>query len=194
METLNTGVYDSVVCLRLRATELWELHRWQECLRDGGKQARLTPPHASFLPEPRWLAPSAGSVSQQAATCFCQWARLSRYFPPATRSGQIRLLGLRLFITRCSIIHLMHDRLGQLPTRATLRLCLLSLSLSLARSKFRLRFPLSFSSSFHLFKELFQSLLPWQALPRPLAGGKGRQKGKESRSVGHRSEMCTARG
>lgn len=55
-------------------------------------------------------------------------------------------------------------------TRARHTQALPSLSLSLSRSKFRLRFPLSFPSSFHLFKEVFQSLLPWQALPGLLAG------------------------
>ena len=84
----------------------------------------------------------------------------------------------------------MHDRLGQLPARATLRLCLLSLSLS--RSKFRLRFPLSFPSSFHLFKELFQSLLPWQALPGLLAGREG-EKERKRVSLG-RSQIRTVYG
>ena len=142
------------------------------------KHGHPSPPLPLLLPEPRRLAPFAGSVFRQAATCFCRWARLSRYFPPATLSGQIRLLGLRLFITRCSIIHLMHDRLGQLPARASHTQALPSLSLSLAPS-----FPFvslsRFRQAFTCFKNFFGHFLPWQALPRPLAGGKGREKEKE---------------
>ena len=144
------------------------MHRGQECDSHGVGRGTV----ALLRRKARTVA---DLVCKRAVTCLRGAARLSRYFPLAARC-QIRVLRASLFITRCSIIHLMHDRLGQLPTRNSLPR---SLSLSLCFPFFSL----SVSSSFHLLKELSNSALV------------GRRKGSDkNRAHSRRSELCWSRG
>ena len=79
-------------------------------------------------------------------------------------------------------------------TRARHTQALPSHSLSLAPS-FAFVSLSRFRQAFTCLKNFFSHFCRGKPYPDLLQGGRGeRKKGKESRSVGHRSELCTARG